>query len=104
MSREAERIASRFRPPYKQVIETFSGPSSYVAGGTVHHSKLLRHVERAACLQGVSGWIGEAVTGKTSGNAFTLLIWTATATQALQQPDAAADLSAASFTMLLEGL
>ena len=99
MSREGERLASRFRPPYKLVVETISGPSSYVTGGNVYTSKLLRHVERAACVQGSDGWRGEVVTGSISGNAFTLRIWTGT-----DQPSAAVDLSAQAFTVLLEGL
>ena len=99
MSREAERLASRFRPPYKTVIETFSGPSSYATGGNVFHSRHLRHVERAGCLQGTAGWRGEVVTGSISGNAFTLRVWTGTA-----EPSAAVDLSAQAFTVLLEGI
>lgn len=97
MSREGERLAARFRPPYKLVVETFSGPSTYATGGTVHHSTLLRQVERAACIQGTNGWRGEVVTGSVSGNAFKLRIWTGTS-----EPGAI-NLSAQAFTVLLEG-
>jgi len=101
MSREAERLAARFRPPYKLVIETISGPTSYATGGVEYYSDLLRHVERAACIQPSSpgGWHGEIVTGSISGNAYRLRVWTSGA-----EAPAGLDLSAEAFTILLEGL
>lgn len=99
MSRATERVAARVKPPYKLVTETFTGPSSYVAGGNVYNSTILKHIEKATCIQATSGWRGEVATGSVSGNAFKLAAWTGTA-----QPIPEVDLRGVNFTVLLEGL
>jgi len=101
MSRIAERSAARVRPPYKLVIETFSGPSSYTTHGDVYNSTLLKQIERASVIQGYAHLSAEVVTGSISGNAFKMRIYTGGVTA---QPAAATDLSATAFTVLLEGL
>ena len=101
MSRIAERQASRFKPPYKLVVETFSGVASYTTGGDIYNSALLRQIERATVIGSYNQLRGQVVTGSVSGNAFRMIVWTGGATG---QPAAATDLSASAFTVLLEGL
>jgi hypothetical protein len=98
-SRDTEKFAGVAIPPYKTVIETVNGPSSYTTDGDTYRSANLRVIERAACLQGTNGWRGEVVTGSVTGNQFTLRIWTGTS-----QPGSGVDLSAQAFTLLLQGL
>jgi hypothetical protein len=101
MSREAEYFATRGRPPYKLLIETFNGPTSYTTGGTRFYSKLLKVVERAAGLQvSPSGHLRiEVVTGSVTGNSFLIRVWTGTS----EIPDGT-NLSGYAFTVLVEGL
>jgi hypothetical protein len=101
MSREAEVLATRARPPYKILIETFNGPTSYATGGTRFYSKLLSVVERAAALQvSPTGHLRiEVVTGSVTGNSFLIRVWTGTS-----EMPAGTDLSGQAFTVLLEGL
>lgn len=101
MSRIAERHAARFKPPYKLVVETFSGVASYTTGGDIYNSALLRQIERATIIGTENQLRGQVVTGSISGNAFRMIVWTGGATA---QPAAATDLSARAFTALLEGL
>jgi len=101
VSRIAERQAARFKPPYKLVVETVSGPASYTTHGDIYNSALLRQIERAAVIQGWAHLSAEVVTGSVSGNAFRMRIFTGGSTA---QPAAATDLSATAFTVLLEGL
>jgi len=101
VSRIAEGHAARFKPPYKLVVETLAGSSSYATGGNVYNSALLRQIERATVIGTYNQLRGQVVTGSISGNAFRMIVWTGGSTA---QPAAATDLSAQAFTVLLEGL
>jgi len=87
------------------VVESFKGPSSYATGGVWLFSTILKRIERATALQGTGGYTCAVVTGSvrsgmtTGGNAFQLAIYTGS-----REPSAAVDLSAQSFSVLLEGL
>lgn len=98
-SRDTEKFASVVKPPYKMLVETFNGPSSYTTGGEPLKSTLLKVVERATALQGTGGFRGEVVTGSISGNQFKLKVWTGTS-----QVNSGGDLSAQAFSVLVEGL
>jgi len=102
MSSPTEKIAARFRPPFKlAVMENFNLSSSYATGGNVYNSKLLRQIERAAVLGRAGHLEAQIVTGSISGNAFKMIVYTGGTTA---QPAAATDLSASAVTVLLEGL
>jgi hypothetical protein len=103
MSRIAERLATRGEKPYKILTETFSGPTSYATGGSVFNSTIFRQLERATALQVTGGLTGEVVTGSVSGNAFTLKVYTGTASGATEVANAVSLVSKA-ITVLLEGL
>lgn len=75
MSRITERLNVRGTKPYKVLTETFNGPASYVLGGSVYNSTILRQLERATALNVTGGFIGEVVTGSVSGNAFQLKLY-----------------------------
>lgn len=107
MSRETERLAQRFRPPYKMVVETFS-LGTYATGGVWLFSTALKRLERATCLQvlgGVVPYVGQVVTGSvttgmiTGGNAFRLKLWTGGG-----EIGDAVDLTGSVASVLLEGL
>ena len=101
MSGPTEKIAARFKPPYKLIMENFNLKSSYTVGGNVYNSTLLRQIERAAVAQSAGNLIAQVVTGSVSGNAFKMIVYTGGSTS---QPAAASDLSALAVTVLLEGL
>jgi hypothetical protein len=103
MSRIAERLASRGKGPLKILTETVSGPTSYATGGSVFNSKIMKQLERATAIQGMTGLTAEVVTGSVSGNAFQLKIYTGTATGPVEVANAV-NLSAYAFTVLLEGI
>lgn len=107
-SRDTEKLASIIKPPYKMLVETFTGPTAYHTGGNVLQSRLLKVLERATCLQATGGFVGEVVTGSvvsysvSAGNQFQLKVWTGAPTGAFQ-PASGADLSGQAFSVLVEG-
>lgn len=102
MSRIAERLVSRTNATV--LTETFSGPTSYTTGvgGYVFNSTILKKLERATLLQITGGYEGEVTTGSVSGNAFSVKIYTGTATGAVELPTGA-NLVSKALTVLLEG-
>lgn len=98
-SRDTEKLAPVIKPPYRMLVETLNGPSSYTTGGEPIESRLLKVVERASALQATSGYRPEVVTGSITGNQFKLRVWTGTA-----EVGSGVDLSAEAFSVLVEGM
>jgi hypothetical protein len=103
-SRIAERLASRGMVKiYKVLTETFAGTTSYITGGNVYNSTIIRNLERVTALNVTGGYFGEVVTGSISGNAFKLKIYTGTATGPVEIT-AGVSLITSSISVLIEGL
>lgn len=101
-SRDTEKLASIVKPPYKMLVETVTGPTSYLQGGNPYQSELLKTLERATCIQATGGFHGEVVTGSVTGNQFQLKVWTGAPTGTFE-PATGADLSGEAFSLLIEG-